>query len=81
MVKEKEKLQARLEGDNVIIHKDSFMRILNCLADQKSISEQPKKELTGRSGALMYKRPPSPKQKEIDSIYIEAIKIIHHNRI
>ena len=31
------KLQAHIEGDNVVIHRDSFDHLINCLANQKYI--------------------------------------------
>jgi len=35
------KLEARVEGDNVVISKDSFEHLLNCLDNQKFVGEPP----------------------------------------
>ncbi len=69
--------EGKKEGNNIIIHKDSFELILTALATQKFVGEAPPNGDAMAMGKKKYNTTQKKIQKDIDNIYQQAIDILH----
>jgi len=69
------KLEARLENENVIISRDSFEHLLNCLANQKFIGDFNADAI--EEGEEEYDRIKAENQDAIDGFYCQCRDLLN----
>lgn len=71
------KIKAKKEGNNIIIHKDSFEMILIALCNQKFINELPPNGDALSMGKKKYDKTQKDMQECVDGIYHQCMDILH----
>lgn len=74
-----QKLRAKKDGKNIIIHKDDFEYILLCLCSQKFVGEAPPCGDAMAMPADEYDKTQQGMQEVIDNCYDQCMNLIHNS--
>jgi hypothetical protein len=74
------KLNAKMDGDKVIMGKDDFEYILLCLCNQKFVGEPPQCGDAMAMSKKAYDKSQNEMQETIDNVYDQCMNFLHNSK-